>query len=360
MSGWIAGVPAALDDYTRSTVPTLMAVGMAVEALSACRRALMASDSDVELSLPDRTEVWRQWVDTTRMVDEQPAAFAFALRALDAAAQRDLEVIGLGPTVAISDQSAIGAPSATAAVPATAAQPVTAAWATADAARHQADADTAWALAAERLLDPYASTMQVLDAAAFGVCTPLPEDPGSSLLPWYWRGIGVASEVSGASADALQEALRSVGPGGPVSALPRPGVPLPLAAPWLRAAMRVSGALGVGLEAGTQYLLDRNDPNITPGHLAARVAGRALIDGGYGLVGTAAGATAGAAAGPLGVAGVAILGGMAGSSMGRMLRGSAPVAAGVDRVGDALDRLLGTGHDDDYDETILGGDPWRR
>ncbi len=301
MTGRTFGVPAALEEYTRVTVPTLLALRLEVDELAATMAALATAPSDLDAPVVDRSAEWHAWADRLRAADEVPAAFAFALRALDGAP--------------FGDEAD-------------------------DLAWLEATDAAATAVAAAWLQRPYATADAVLGAGSGGVCRPLPTRPEASLQPGYWSEIITGNLIAGSTAEALDLAHVEVG-----SSPPR----------WLLPLLRGSGIGGLGLEAAAQLDVDLADPNVTPGRALANAFARTLLEGGGGVVGATAGAVAGAALGPAGVVFFGASLGLLGAEAGRMMREHEVTDAGLEAIGAALDELMNTAHDDDYDHTLLGG-----
>lgn len=312
MSGRTRGVPDALEEYTRTTVPAVSSLAAPISDVQLAVMALSQAASDIAVAVPDRSAAWLDWVGTMRAVDELPAAFAFALRELDAQMCGQLPAgIGAAPTG--------GAPGALL----------------------DADDAHAFALALAWLERPYATTDALLEDAAGGVCVPLSSAGNDPLLPWYWSGLADTNLVVVDVAEAMDIALVGTGTTAPA---------------WWIHAVRWANGLGVGLVGAGQYAAIRDDPNTTVGGATSQVAAAMVLDGGLGYLGTVGGMIAGAPLGPAGVALGGITGGVIGGWAGSTIRESDPVVWAVDGIGDALDSLLGTGHDDDYDDTILSAD----
>lgn len=312
MSGRTRGAPAALEEFTRITVPAVSSLAAPIGDVQLAVTALSTAASDLEVAVVDRSAAWLEWCGTTRAVDELPAAFAFALRELDAGVCAQVRAgIGPRPTGGGTD-------------------PVL-----------DAHDEDALALALAWLAHPYATTDALLDDAAGGVCVPLGGVGSDPLLPWYWTGLTGADLVAVNLAEAMDLALVGAG-------TTTPG--------WWTHALRWANGIGVGLAGAGHYAAIRHDPNLTTGVVASQVTAAALLDGGLGVLGASGGIVVGAPLGPAGVALGGITGGLIGGVAGGVIRESEPVSWAVDGIGEALDRLLGTGHDDEYDDTILAAD----
>lgn len=313
MSGRTRGAPDALEEYTRTTIPALTSLAAPIGDVQRAVTALAQAPSDIEVAVPDRSAVWLDWLATTRAVDEVPGAFAFALRELDA------QICGQLPAGMGAAPPGMGA----------------------GVGVLEADDEHALALALAWLAQPYATTDALLDHAAGGVCVPLGGTDSDPLLPWYWTGLTGADLVSVNLAEAMDLALIGTG-------TVRPG--------WWTHALRWANGIGVALTGAGHYAAIRHDPNLTFGAASSQVAAAVALDGGLGALGASGGMIAGTPLGPVGVALGGITGGLIGGWAGGVIRESEPVAWAIDGVGAALDRLLDTGHDDDYDDTILSAD----
>jgi hypothetical protein len=124
---------------------------------------------------------------------------------------------------------------------------------------------------------------------------------------------------------------------------------------WLtKVAGKASVPTSVAFAGLEQQLADAEDHNLTRGQRLVRTTTSAAIDG----TGAALGGTVGVIAGgvltgsAVGAAGGAVAGAELGSAAGGGVRRWKPISSASAAAARGLDRLLGTAHDDDYDERL--------
>jgi hypothetical protein len=303
-----------LEAFTETTLAALPAAVDAVATYRTAREAARGAPSDLPIELEDRSHEADDLLGTLAVIDQLPAAFAFALRALDT---QGFEVRRALPHL-----------------------------------RSTTDEDALTAVAFARVEHPYATDGQVLAAGLVGeVPPPLDHEPHPLLDDVVWWGRSVT--VADAWRTVVEDELSAIGlrqpPGSP---LPDPAV-TPRWARYGRPLGRITGPAGYGLPGVEQWLADAGDHNLTEGHRIARSAAASTVDGVGAAFGTAVGGAAGTAvAGPPGALAGAVAGAEVGARAGRQVRGWRHVRTGTSLIGKRLDDLLGSGHDDDYDDRL--------
>jgi hypothetical protein len=321
-----------LEEYTDRTLRVLPGLE---EAIGSYRRALsevLGCPSDLPIELSDHSAGATELVDLLTLIDQVPAAFAFALRELDDGHLRIPGVLS--------------------------------------AHNHQALA----AVANARIDHPDASASQVR-AAAFGhppagppsgppagppssadghAATATRQDhaaarPAADGVHWLSLGVtaadaAVAQRASDQHSKAQHAARRAARSSAGINAGGLLG----------RAVGKAATPASIALAGVEQQLADAGDPNLTQGERLVRTTSAAIVDGGAGLVGGAAGAFVGAGvtASAVGAVGGAVAGAEAGTRVGSATRRQPPVRWLTAPVARKLDQLLGTGHDDDYDHVL--------
>jgi hypothetical protein len=313
-----------LEDYTDRTLRVLPGLE---EAIGGYRRVLsevLGSPSDLPIELPDRSDEATDLVDLLTLIDQVPAAFAFALRELDDGHLRIPGVLS--------------------------------------AHNHQALAAIAYA----RIDHPYANTSQVR-AAAFGhppsgprssahgrAATAARQDHGTAQPAAdevHWLSLGVtaadaaAAQQTSAQHSKAQHAARRAA---------RSSAGTNAGGLLARTVGKAATPASIALAGVEQQLADADDPNLTQGERLVRTTSAAIVDGGAGLVGGAVGAFVGAGVTGSAVGGVggAVAGAEAGARVGSATRRQPPVRWLTAPVARKLDQLLDTGHDDDYDRAL--------
>ena len=319
----VAGVPALLDGFTTRATGSLEEVRAALIDYRRAVEELLAAPSDLPLDVDDVSTEVARLIEHLEELDRVPAAFATALRTLDA---RPLH----GPAVTrTTDRTA----------------------------------------QFETLLDRHLQLGPQVGPTDDARRVPT-ESQGPALDPWFWSGLAVGAPLS--AIDAADRFL--VVPvsgyereGRWLEARPRwrPGTASTLnrvagadtIARWAPTARRAGPVASVAFPTLEQIVADHGDPDVTPGQRVTRTTGAATIEGGAsvggGAVGFWAGAKGGAKAGGLGgtavapgvgtaigAVGGAILGGVGGSWLGGRVRDG--LGDQIDWLGDRVDDVLGT------------------
>lgn len=326
MSANIRGEPERLEAYTENTHASLPPAREAVQAYAATVAAFNAAGPNgLGSSVDDLGPSLQAELDLLEALDAAPAAFAFALRHLDA----------LAPSEDPWAWMVVG--------------------------------DLEWfeALVIARLELPHAGDDQVVDAALVGLDASWTwpwskgfanwaEDRVTSPPWWATSSLGATTDSLNALDRSLLQRVSGYQRGATwVEAYPRwragsaqlmnrivSARRFSRIAPWVR---RV-GWLGPPLAGVGQLLEDWGDPTLTTGDHIARTGAAVALDGGIGL----AGASLGAAAGTLVLPGIgtvvgAVAGGLIGAEVGQNIRQN--LDGIIDWGGGRIDTLLEWGGD---------------
>jgi hypothetical protein len=285
----------ALEAVTAELLPTVPALRDATDTYRRALHALRAAPSDLEVTLDDHAPDLDDLADLLTLLDQLPAAFAFALRLLDGG----LDARDGGACRSYPDQAV-------------------------------------QAVAAVRVAHPTLSPGAVRRRALGSPGDRSRETTGPSVSRPHW----LVEHLTRIDATLLGTRVALEPPAAGLSATPR-------ALRVVRGAGRVTGPLSLAVPAYSQHVTDRDDHNLTDGDRRVGLAAATVAEG---LTPLAMGALAGAAVGGPAGALVGIAVALVVSEAGGAARRTQPARRVENRLARGVDRRRGTGHRDTYEQ----------